>query len=244
LFAQAAPRSEQTEARGRRDPERTRLYVRSSDDREQRDATLIDTALVTTQPYRGTDALRGLGIPPTVVEVRRLDPTTGYLKIVAITTRTPGEVGRALAGLAPVQRLVLDLRGNGGGRIDAAREVAELFVPSGTVLYFERQAERVREVRSRGSGEYARLSVTVLIDGGTASAAELLAGVLTRAGPARLLGTRSAGKGTILTAQPEDDNRVRWIESGELLLPDGAPITGRGLEPGATDGPRLKELPR
>jgi carboxyl-terminal processing protease len=81
----------------------------------------------------------------------------------------------------------------------------------------------------------------VLIDGGTASSAELLAGALTRAGTARLLGTRSAGKGAILTAHPEGDGRVRWIETGELLLPDGVPITGRGLDPAAAEGP---ELPR
>src|SRR5262245_46571240 len=70
---------------------------------------------VTTQPYRGTDALRGLETPPTVTESRRLDPTTGYLKVSVLTMRTPGEVTRALVQLGRVQCLVLDLRGNGGG---------------------------------------------------------------------------------------------------------------------------------
>lgn len=199
---------------------------------------------VTIQPYRGTDYLRGLETAPTVTDSRRLDSATGYLKITALTARTPGEVGRALGRLGPVERLVLDLRGNGGGRLDAAREVAELFIPPGALLYIEREDRQAKEVRSRGPGAHTGLSITVLIDGGTASAAELLAGALARAGTARLLGERSAGKGTILTAHPEDQSRVRWIKTGELLLPDGTPLTGRGLPPDAPADALWKELPR
>jgi hypothetical protein len=84
---------------------------------------------VTTQPYRGADVLRGLDTPPTVTEIRHLDPTTGYLKVSVLTMPTPGEVARALIQLGGVERLSLDLRGNGGGRLDAARDVAELFMP-------------------------------------------------------------------------------------------------------------------
>jgi hypothetical protein len=84
---------------------------------------------VTTQPYGGTDAVRGLETPPTVIEARHLDPTMGYLKVSALTMRTPGEVVRALLQLGRVQHLILDLRGNGGGRLDAARDMAELFMP-------------------------------------------------------------------------------------------------------------------
>src|SRR5919109_3055574 len=72
---------------------------------------------LTTQPYRGTDALRGLETPPTVTATRHLDPTTGYLKVSVLTMRTPGEVARALIHLGRVERLILDLRGNGGGRL-------------------------------------------------------------------------------------------------------------------------------
>jgi hypothetical protein len=68
---------------------------------------------VTTQPYRGADALRGLDTPPTVTEIRHLDPTTGYLKVSVLTMRTPGEVARAFIQLGGVERLSLDLRGNG-----------------------------------------------------------------------------------------------------------------------------------
>jgi carboxyl-terminal processing protease len=73
----------------------------------------------------------------------------------------------------------------------------------------------------------------VLIDRGTASAAEVLAGALQQAASARLVGTRSAGKGTILTADPHASGRIWWRATGEVWLPDGTPITGRGLTPEA-----------
>jgi carboxyl-terminal processing protease len=196
---------------------------------------------VTTQPYRGADALRGLDTPPTVTEIRHLDPTTGYLKVSVLTMRTPGEVARALIQLGRVERLILDLRGNGGGRLDAARDVAELFVPPGGLRYRERDGWGEREVRSRGpTGDWPP-AMLVLIDRGTASAAEVLAGAVQQAASARLVGTRSAGKGTILTADPQAGGRVRWRATGEVWLPDGTPITGRGLTPEAPAGPHLEQ---
>jgi carboxyl-terminal processing protease len=197
---------------------------------------------VTTQTYGGTDAVRGLETPPTVIEARHLEPTMGYLKVSALTMRTPGEVVRALPQLGRVQCLVLDLRGNGGGRLDAARDVAELFVPSGELLYRERDGQGEREVRSRGPAWEWIPALLVLIDRGTASAAEVLAGALQQAASARLMGTRSAGKGTIHTADPQARGRVRWRATGEVWLPDGSQITGRGLTPEAPTGPGLQRL--
>jgi carboxyl-terminal processing protease len=197
---------------------------------------------VTTQPYGGTDAVRGLETPPTVTESRRLDPATGYLKVSALTMRTPGEVTRALVQLGRVQCLILDLRGTGGGRLDAARDVAELFVPTGALLYQERDGQGEREVRSRGPAGDRPPVLLVLIDRGTASAAEVLAGALQQAALARLVGTRSAGKGTIHTADPQAGGRVRWTVTGEVWLADGTPITGRGLTPEAPAGPCPQSL--
>jgi carboxyl-terminal processing protease len=167
----------------------------------------------------------------------------GYLKIIALTMRTPREVTRALAQLGRVKCLVLDLRGNGGSRLEAARDVAELFVPPGTLLYRERDDHGEREVRSRGPTADRPPALRVLIDEGTASAAEVLAGALQQGASARLLGTRSAGKGTILTADPQAGGRVRWHATGEVWLPDGIPITGRGLAPDGPAGPRPQPLP-
>jgi carboxyl-terminal processing protease len=182
---------------------------------------------VTVQPYRGTDRLRGLEAPPTVTESRRFDPGVGYLRIEAFSGRTPAEVGRALARLGSLEWLVIDLRGNGGGRLEAAREVAELFA----LLWVEIGDGRRQEVRSRGPGRHAGPPLAILVDGGTASAAEVLAGALHRAGAARLVGARTAGKATIHTAAPEEDGRVRWVATGEVVLADGTSISGRGLEP-------------
>jgi C-terminal processing protease CtpA/Prc len=196
---------------------------------------------ITTQPYRGADALRGLETPPMVTEIRHLDPTMGYLKVSVLTMRTPGEVVRALIQLGRVERLILDLRGNRGGRLDAARDVAELFVPPGGLLYRERDGWGEREVRSRSPTGVWPPAMLVLIDRGTANAAEVLMGALQQAASARLVGTRSAGKGTILTADPQAGGRVRWRATGEGWLPDGTPITGRGLTPETPAGPHLQQ---
>jgi carboxyl-terminal processing protease len=166
----------------------------------------------------------------------------GYLKVSALTMRTPGEVVLALLQLGRRQHLILDLRGSGGGRLDAARDVAELFVPSGRLLYRERDGQGEREVRSRGPAWDRIPALLVLIDRGTASAAEVLAGAFQQAVMARLVGTRSAGKGTILTADPQAHGRVRWRATGEVWLPDGTPLTGRGLTPEAPTGPCLQQL--
>jgi carboxyl-terminal processing protease len=156
--------------------------------------------------------------------------------------RTPGEVVRALLRLGRVQHLILDLRGNGGGRLDAARDVAELFVPLGRLLYRERDGQGEREVRSRGPAWYRIPVLLVLIDRGTASAAEVLAGALQQAAAARLVGARSTGKGTIYTADPQAGGRVRWRVTGEVWLPDGTPITGGDLTPEAPAGSGLQRL--
>jgi C-terminal processing protease CtpA/Prc len=197
---------------------------------------------VTTQTCGGTDAVRGIETPPTVIEARHLEPTMEYLKVSALTMRTPGEVVRALLQLGRVQCLVLDLRGNGGGRLDAARDVAELFVPSGGLLYRERDGQGEREIRSRGPAREWIPALLVLIDRGTASAAEVLAGALQQAASARLMGTRSAGKGMIHTADPQARGRVRWRPTGEVWLRDGTPITSRGLTPEAPVGSGLQRV--
>ena len=127
--------------------------------------------------------------------------------------------------------------GDGGGRLDAARDVAELFVPSGGLLYRERDGQGEREVRSRGPAWDRIPALLVLIDRGTASAAEVLAGALQQAALARLVAyPQCPGRARFTPADPQARGRVRWRATGEVRLPDGTPITGRGLRAGGALG--------
>ncbi len=129
--------------------------------------------------------------------------------------------------------LVLDLRGNPGGYLDSAVEIASYFLPMGAVVVTESDGggnERVH--RSKGYGIIRDdVPVVVLVDGGSASASEILAGALSAHNRATLIGTRTFGKGSVqelLEITPETSLKVtiaRW------LTPDGISISAGGLTP-------------
>lgn len=200
---------------------------------------------IVAQRYHGTDHLRGLEVEPTVTAARLIRQGPGYLKLDRFGPRSPSEVKRALELLEAqgIQGLVLDLRDNDGGRLDQAREIAEIFLPRGSVVYWERGRDQgIIPHLARGSGSARRLAI--LIGPRTASAAELVAGALRGHRRAVLVGKPSAGEGYIRTAFPLGRGFVLWLPTGEYLLPDQSRVQGRGLLPDITedDPARLLEL--
>lgn len=141
---------------------------------------------------------------------------------------TPATVERALAwgGGSPV---VLDLRNNPGGAVDSALAVAGLFVGARDVA---RAVGRLEGNVLRSTGE-SRVEdkVAVLVNEGTASAAELLALALRERGRARLFGQRTAGKALVHVPSPLDDGSVLLISAARLVRMDGGELLGRGLGP-------------
>ena len=140
---------------------------------------------------------------PSLGDAYLIAPGTGYLSIGDFTRSTAGEVARALAELraAGMQRLLLDLRNNGGGLLDQAIEVADQLLPAGATIVETRGRVRDSEQTYTASRQATKLDLPliVLVNGGTASAAEILAGAIQDHDLGLVLGTPTWGKGLVQT---------------------------------------------
>jgi carboxyl-terminal processing protease len=157
---------------------------------------------------RRVDATRALVELDTVPSVRMLDgaPRVGYLRIAQFTDATAAEVREALRTLEAQspEALVLDLRRNLGGVVQAAVDVAALFLPPGTTVCAVRSRDGVREHRTEKKDGFEPLTIPIalLTDGATASASEILAGAMQDHGRAVLVGERTYGKFVMQTIVP------------------------------------------
>ncbi len=131
-------------------------------------------------------------------------------------------------------KLILDLRGNPGGYLDSAVDMASWFLPSGKVVvredYGKNQPETVE--KSKGYNIFSsNLKMVILIDGGSASASEILAGALSEYGKATLVGTKTFGKGSVQEFLPLDENTALKVTVARWLTPNGVSISANGLTP-------------
>jgi carboxyl-terminal processing protease len=160
---------------------------------------------------------------------------TGYLHLSQFTHRTQAEVEDALQSIQArgASSLILDLRGNGGGLLDAAVEVAGYFLPAGqTVVSLRgRSSEEHREYKTDSVIHPLEIPMIVLINKGSASGAELLAGALSKLGRAELVGETSFGKGSVQTVFPMSDQTGLRLTTAKYYLPDNSTIDEKGLDP-------------
>ena len=169
------------------------------------------------------------------VRSRRLrsgDHTLGYLRINQFSEPVPEAVQEALADLEAkgIEGLVLDLRNNTGGLVSAGLAVADDFL-AGDVIVETQDRNGINEQRPANSGRLFDGPMLTLINGGTASASEILAGALQDNGRSQLLGSTSFGKGEIQTLLPLGDGSGLAVTVARYLTPNGRAIQGRGLEP-------------
>ncbi|KYH33553.1 S41 family peptidase [Neomoorella mulderi] len=195
--------------------------------------TYVD--LTVTLPGSGSRRsyyLRREVIRPPVVSSRLLAGPVGYLYLRSFPYWAPGEVETALAELEArgARGIILDLRGNPGGYLDAALEIASLFLlPDKPVVQVVGRDKKVTILRSRGPGQ--DLPLVVLVDRGTASAAEILAGALQANHAAILIGTRTYGKGALQTIFPLSNGGALKLTTAYYRTPAGQAIDGEGLIP-------------
>ncbi len=167
----------------------------------------------------------------------------GYITIREFSDTTPKEMERALEALSGVEGLVVDVRGNPGGVLSSAVDTAAKLVPPGKILETHGRDEVLAAFRDDSPG--VTMPLTVLVDGGTASGAEILAGVARERGGALLVGEESYGKGMVQSIYDIDGYGLR-LTTAEYLLPSGYAIADRGLEPDifVTRGGRVEPSPR
>ncbi|MFA5987404.1 MAG: S41 family peptidase [Candidatus Paceibacterota bacterium] len=137
--------------------------------------------------------------------------------------------------LSGTDKLILDLRGNPGGYLDAAVDIASWFLPEGEVVVKEINGKGTREVYHRSRPGYHifndRLKMAVLVDKGSASASEILSGALKEYGIAKLVGERTFGKGSVQELISLDDGSVIKLTIAKWYTPKGVSISDGGLKP-------------
>lgn len=167
------------------------------------------------------------------VAVQMLPNNIAHLRISQFSQRTGQEVQDALrqARGQNARGLILDLRNNPGGLLDQTVEVTSQFLEGGIAGYqVNRNGDRA-ELRLRGRGESANIPLVVLVNGGSASGSELLAGAMQDRDRAVLIGTKTFGKGSVNHLRELSDGSALYVTIGRWLTPKGRQIEGNGLAP-------------
>ncbi|MDI6734490.1 MAG: S41 family peptidase [Patescibacteria group bacterium] len=139
----------------------------------------------------------------------------------------------SLSGLLKgAKGVILDLRNNPGGFLDVAQDLAGWFLKRGEVVVVEKfRSESSRELRANGNAAFSKMPAVVLINSGSASASEILAGALRDVRGIKLVGEKTFGKGTVQEIESLSDGSTLKVSIAEWLTPAGHEINKKGLEP-------------
>jgi carboxyl-terminal processing protease len=169
----------------------------------------------------------------------------GYVQLLSFSVGAHGQLARGVEKVKEkgAEGIVLDLRHNPGGLLDEAVLTASLFLPEGEVVVRTDSRTQGESVHKTTDGRISELPVVVLIDRGTASAAEILAAALADDAGAEVVGTRSFGKGVFQEERSLSNGGALKLTVGEYFTPDGVNLAeSRGIHPDvkATDDPKTK----
>ena len=172
------------------------------------------------------------------VRAERLPGGYGYVRVSHFSDATPGDFNAAIVGMqrapqaAPLRGLVLDLRENPGGVLESAVGVADSLLDAGLIVRADGRTPEARFEMAATPGDLlGGAPVVVLVDGGSASGAEIVAGALRDHGRATLMGERTYGKGSVQTVMPLRDGEALKLTTSRYYTPAGRSIHARGLEP-------------
>jgi carboxyl-terminal processing protease len=168
-----------------------------------------------------------------VVESEMLDDDIAYLRLNDFGQTSPDKVEEALRDLLEMdpKGLIFDLRGNGGGYLSSAVDIASQFVADGPILIERFRDETERPYNATGDGLATDIPLVVLVDGGTASASEIVAGAVQDTGRGVLIGAKTLGKGSVQWVNTLSDGSQLRVTSALWFTPSGRAIHGEGLAP-------------
>ena len=221
---------------------------------------------------RATSVLRGETGTPVSIGVRRNDeslaismqrsrvelasvhsealaPGVGYLRISSFTDATAAEFSRQLAALRqdparPLTGLVIDLRNNPGGVLEAAVDIADALLENGVIVSADGRTAEARFIDRASPGDASGgAAITMLVNGGSASASEILAAALHDNARALLVGRRTYGKGSVQTIMPLSGGRALKLTTSRYYTPAGVSLDHNGIVPDVVlSGPEPDEL--
>jgi len=176
-------------------------------------------------------------IPIQSVKSIILEPGYGYIRLSNFTGTTTKEMEQSLDKLEssegrPLKGLILDLRNNGGGLLNQSIKVANLFLEEGKILSIKgRNKKNTKVFKASASGTARDYPLVVLINGGSASASEIVAGALQDHKRALILGTTSFGKGSVQTVETLRDGAGLKLTIARYYTPNDRSIQAKGIEP-------------
>ena len=170
------------------------------------------------------------------VKVKKFEDNIGYIRIAAFQERTADDVRKAIKEVTeknnPLKGLVLDLRNDPGGLLDQAIEVSDIFLKSGIIVTTRGRAKNV-DTKSMAKNDNMEIScpIVVLVNEGTASAAEIVAGALQDNGRALIIGAQTFGKASVQTVIPLEGGAALKLTTARYYTPKGRSIQAEGIKP-------------
>ena len=165
-----------------------------------------------------------------------IDEDIGYIRIYTFSLSTAESFGKDLDTLlsSGAEKLIIDLRSNGGGTIDSAIKIADMFIDSGTLLmtrYKDGSGRKESVIAATPGTEVPDdMPIVLLVDGGTASSSEILTGALSDNGRATVVGSTTFGKGISQEVRPFSEGFIQ-VTTGHFYTPDGSDIHHVGITP-------------
>jgi carboxyl-terminal processing protease len=227
-------------------------HIIKIDGEPTKNITLNEAAMKMRGP-KGTDVTititrEGLAKPKDITIVRDIIPLRsvrhevlekeiGYVRISQFNEETAVDFEKAIqklhvSGKAPLKGLIVDLRNNPGGLLDQAVKVADKFITSGVIVSIEgRNKEQKMKFTAHRNGTLEDYPLVVLVNGGSASGSEILAGALQDHGRALILGTKTFGKGSVQTIFPLKDGSGLKLTTARYYTPNGKSIQAMGITP-------------
>ncbi len=190
-----------------------------------------------TREVRTIELVRAIIDVATVKDARILEDGIAYVRLVQFTDRTGSALAEQLARWnadpSPPRALILDLRNNPGGLLRSAIEVAQLFLrPSQPIVYTQGRGPRDRQAFvAQPSAPPVTLPMAILVNGGSASASEIVAGALQDHKRAVLIGEKTFGKASVQTLLPLEDGAALRLTTARYQTPSRREIHGYGIEP-------------
>ncbi len=219
------------------------------DDESTKDISLLDavtklrgpkgTSVTITIIRKGLEKSKDISIIRDIIKIksvktRTVDDGIGYIKLLQFQQKTASDLKKALKEIdkEKINGLVLDLRNNPGGLLKGSIDVVSQFLPSGKlVVYIKGRNGEKTEFRTVNNNAYYDFPMIILVNEGSASASEIVAGALQDWGQAVVLGTQTFGKGSVQTVFPLNDGSGVRVTTARYYTPKGRSIQTTGITP-------------